>query len=162
MRIIKIRDSYYCIINQKYTINFVKEEYMNKAKVKKDSFAEKYTESIFNNIFNNSTDLKAEYIDFYKEEYCNFKTFLYQKELFSEGEIMDLNISKDETLLKIVNEFGLNDNIKLNMVESLFNIDISYLQSLYTIFKNRLHKILLTNINTINLKHNLKISTKGE
>lgn len=67
-----------------------------------------------------------------------------------------------ETLLKIVNEFGLNDNIKLNMVESLFNIDISYLQSLYTIFKNRLHKILLTNINTINLKHNLKISTKGE
>ncbi len=101
MRIIKIRDSYYCIINQKYTINFVKEEYMNKAKVKKDSFAEKYTESIFNNIFNNSTDLKAEYIDFYKEEYCNFKTFLYQKELFSEGEIMDLNISKDETLLKI-------------------------------------------------------------
>ncbi|WP_061320065.1 hypothetical protein [Clostridium botulinum] len=101
MRIIKMAGTYYCIMNQRCTIDFAKEAYMNKAKVIKGSFAERYTESIFNNMFSNSIDLKVDYRDFYKEEYSDFETFLYQKELFSKREIMDVNIGKDETLLKI-------------------------------------------------------------
>lgn len=94
-------NTYYCIMNLRCTIGLAKEAYMNKAKVIKGSFAGKYTESIFDNIFNNAIDLKVDYRDFYEEEYSDFETFLYQKELFSKREIMDLNIDKDETLLKI-------------------------------------------------------------
>lgn len=101
MKIVKIGNTYYCIMNQNCTIDFAKETYMNKARVIKGTFAGKYTESIFNNIFSNAIDLKVDYRDFYEEEYSDFETFLYQKELLSKREIMDLNFDKDKTLLKI-------------------------------------------------------------
>ncbi len=101
MRIIKLNEKYYCVMKQRCTIDSAKKAYMNKAKVIKDSFAEKYIEIIFKNVFCNSIDLKAEYNDFYVEEYSRFKTFLYQKELFSKQEIIELNIDEDETLIKI-------------------------------------------------------------
>lgn len=101
MRIINLGEKYYCVMKQRCTIDSAKEAYINKAKVIKDSFAGKYTEIIFKNVFFNSIDLKADYNDFYQEEYSDFETFLYQKELFSKQEIMELHIDEDEILLKI-------------------------------------------------------------
>lgn len=101
MRIIKLGDKYYCAMKQMCTIDSAKEAYMNKAKVIKGSLAGKYIEIIFKNVFCNAIDLKADYNDFYIEEYPDFETFLYQKELFSKQEIMELHIDEDKTLIKI-------------------------------------------------------------
>lgn len=101
MRIIKLDEKYYCVMNQKCTLDSAKETYMNKAKVIKGSLAGKYTEIIFKNVFCNAIDLKADYNDFYVVEYSDFETFLYQKELFSKQEIMELHIDKNKTLIKL-------------------------------------------------------------
>lgn len=101
MKIIKLDEKYYCIMKQRCTMESAKEAYMNKAKVINGSLAGKYTEIIFKNVFCNAIDLKAEYTDFYVEEYCDFETFLYHKELFSKQEIMELHIAEDKTLIKI-------------------------------------------------------------
>lgn len=100
MRIIKLGEKYCCVMKQRSTID-LKEAYMNKAKVIKGSIAEKYTEAIFKYIFCNAIDLKMDYNDFYVEEYSDFETFLYHKELFSKQEIIELHIDKDNTLIKI-------------------------------------------------------------
>ena len=112
MRVIKLGDKYYCVMKQKCTIDSAKEVYMNKAKVTKGSFAAKYTEVIFRNVFCNAVDLKADYNDFYIEEYSNFETFLYQKELLSKQEIIILQIDEGETLMKLdmdANNYNLSD-----------------------------------------------------
>lgn len=101
MRIIKVDEKYYCIMKQSCTIDLAKEAYMSKANLVKGSFAETYTETIFKNTFCNAINLKDEYNDFYIEEYGDFETFLYQKELFSKQEIMELDVDEDKTLLKI-------------------------------------------------------------
>lgn len=101
MKIIKLGEKYFCIMKQKCTIDMAKEAYFNKAKVIKNSFAGRYTEVIFKNVFCNAVDLRRDYNDFYVEEYSDFEMFLYHKELFSKQEIIEFCIDKDKTIMKL-------------------------------------------------------------
>ena len=123
MRIIKLGKKYYCLIKQGFTIDSAKDAYMDKAKVIKCSLAGEYTETIFKNVFYNAIDLKSDYNDFYVEEYSDFETFLYQKELFSKKEIIELHIEEDKTLIRIdMNTNSYNASTLFEYEDGFINI----------------------------------------
>lgn len=101
MRLLKLNESYFCIIKEEAVFDKLKKNFMDKSKIKTNSFAEKYLIKLFEDIFKSALDIKKIYLDFYKEEYEKFSDFLYQKELLNEDEIKIINLHEDQTLLKL-------------------------------------------------------------
>ncbi|MBC3798618.1 hypothetical protein [Acetobacterium tundrae] len=101
MEIIKLQDRYYCVVNEEFTYDQLESRFIEKSKTRKGSFADGYLKKIFKDMFNYAKDLKKEYLEYYSEEYDNFRNFLYQKELLDYYEIESLEIDDKQTLLRL-------------------------------------------------------------
>ncbi len=96
MKIIKINEEFYCITDEKFNGIFY-----DNIPMKKNSFAFKSTIKILEELFKHSLDLKQDYLKYYYQEYDDFETYLYHKELLESDIIKNLNIKEWETLLKL-------------------------------------------------------------
>ena len=65
-------------------------------------------------------NLKKEYMDYYMQEYDNFKIYLYQKELLEKNEIALLMLNDNQTVLKLQPSLN-NYNVK-SIIENDENI----------------------------------------
>lgn len=101
MKIISRGETCYCIASKEYSIEKLERELLQRAGVRKDSFAEQYTRKIFMDLFRYAKNLREEYLEFYREEYESFEEFLYQKELWEKWEIQELKLDETKTVLQL-------------------------------------------------------------
>lgn len=101
MKMISRGETCYCIASKEYSIEKLERELLQRAGVRKDSFAEQYTRKIFMDLFRYAKNLREEYFEFYREEYESFEEFLYQKELWEKWEIQELKLDETKTVLQL-------------------------------------------------------------
>ena len=111
MKIILVGERCYCTAKEDFSLNKLKEEIKQHLKMKRNSFAYNYSIKIFIECFRYAKDLKKEYIDYYMQEYDNFKIYLYQKELLEKNEIALLMLNDNQTVLKLQPSLN-NYNVK--------------------------------------------------
>ena len=77
-----------------------KKKFLEKAKVREESYAGRLISRIYNGILINTIDLKREYERYYAKEYNTFKEFLYQKYFieYSEMECWEDILNKENTI----------------------------------------------------------------
>jgi len=101
MRIFKIEEKYYCVLDSKFSYENFKKEIASKLNMREGSFAYFYSLKIIGDLFEYAKDMKQEYVDYYIEEYNDFEEYLYRKKLMEKKDIQYLSINEDQTVLEI-------------------------------------------------------------
>jgi hypothetical protein len=112
MKIIIIEKKYFCIIDGEFNYDHLENKFIEKAYVRKNSFAYAYAKKIYKDIFSNANDLKKYYKEYYGEEYDDFTDFLYRKELLDYDDINKLEVTGDKkTILRLnmdINSYNMS------------------------------------------------------
>ena len=101
MKIFNIRGKTYCKAKIEFSFHALEAVLDETLHMRKESFAERYSMKIFRALFQNAFDLRQEYQDYYAEEYESFERFLYQKKLWNPEDIRQLDLTPDQTVLKL-------------------------------------------------------------
>lgn len=115
MKIIAFEEKYYCVAEQYFTLEKFERELSEHLDMRKNSFAYCYSYKIFMDFFRYAKDLKQEFNDYYVQEYDNFETFLYQKELLERDEIEMFELNENQTVLKLrpsLNSYNVENIIR--------------------------------------------------
>lgn len=115
MKIVKISEHYYCVMEEIYTYANIIHKFHTSHIMRNGSFAETYIKKILEDIFKYAKDLRKDYMDYYNQEYADFKSYLYQKELLDKDEIDYLNVSDRHTILRL--KLDLNSYNTSNLLE---------------------------------------------
>lgn len=99
-------ETYYCVTRKMFSLESFERELCRHLSMRKNSFAYCYSLKIFRDFFRYSKDLRQEYQDYYAQEYGDFETYLYQKELLERDEIALFALSQNQTLLKLQPSFS--------------------------------------------------------
>ena len=107
MKIISFgEEAYYCVVRKMFSLEGFERELCQHLSMRENSFAYCYSLKIFRDFFRYSKDLKQEYQDYYAQEYGDFETYLYQKELLDRDEIALFELNQNQTLLKLRPSFS--------------------------------------------------------
>lgn len=106
MKIISFEEVYYCVVRKNFLLEDFEKEVSRQLGMRKNSFAYCYSLKIFRDFFRYAKDLKQEYQDYYAQEYDDFETYLYQKELLERDDIALFELNQDQTLLKLRPSFN--------------------------------------------------------
>lgn len=118
MKIISFGEElYYCVARKLFSLEKFERELCKHLSMRENSFAYSYSLKIFRDFFRYYKDLRQEYQDCYVEEYDDFETYLYQKELLDRDEIALFELNQNQTLLKLRPSFNSYN------VESIVNYD---------------------------------------
>ena len=101
MKILSLDGRYYCKVQNGFSIKTLEAYLSRNLKMREGSFAAQYTKKIFRDLFKYARDLRQEYQDYYVQEYDNFETFLYHKELWRHAYIESLALFPEETVLEL-------------------------------------------------------------
>jgi hypothetical protein len=101
VRILKLADECYCIAEDGFVYKDLEKIISDRLHLKKNSFADVYSKKIFKAFLKYAKDLKKEYMEYYQQEYESFFEYLYKKELLDWQDIDNLNLSENQTLLKL-------------------------------------------------------------
>lgn len=99
-------ETYYCVTRKMFSLEDFERELCQHLSMRKNSFAYCYSLKIFRDFFRYSKDLRQEYQDYYAQEYGDFETYLYQKELLERDEIALFELNQNQTLLKLRPSFS--------------------------------------------------------
>lgn len=99
-------DTYYCVARKMFSLEGFERDLCRHLGMRKNSFAYCYSLKIFQDFFRYSKDLRQEYQDYYAQEYDDFETYLYQKELLERDEIALFELNQNQTLLKLRPSFS--------------------------------------------------------
>lgn len=106
MKIISFEEVYYCVVRKNFSLEDFEKEVSQHLGMRKNSFAYCYSLKIFRDFFRYAKDLRQEYQDYYAQEYDDFETYLYQKELLERDDIALFELNQDQTLLKLRPSFN--------------------------------------------------------
>ena len=107
MKIISFgEEAYYCVVRKMFSLEGFERELCQRLSMRENSFAYCYSLKIFRDFFRYSKDLRQEYQDYYAQEYGDFETYLYQKELLDRDEIALFELNQNQTLLKLRPSFS--------------------------------------------------------
>lgn len=106
MKIISFEEVYYCVVRKNFLLEDFEKEVSQHLGMRKNSFAYCYSLKIFRDFFRYAKDLRQEYQDYYAQEYDDFETYLYQKELLERDDIALFELNQDQTLLKLRPSFN--------------------------------------------------------
>lgn len=123
---------YFFIYPKNIDIQYYKQVFLKNAKVKKDSYAEKFIGRIYDIITTNVVDLKNEYYNYYYEEYSTFELFLYNKYLIDYEKLEDFKEYKDENYTIYFGDLKDNEGYPL---ATLIQENPSLIKSINKIFK---------------------------
>lgn len=119
MKIIYIRERTYCTAENGFSYDVFNTKLEATLHMRKDSFAERYSQKIFHTLFQSAVDLRQEYLDYYAEEYETFEYFLYQKKLLEKEDIQELALAENQTVLELTpTRYSYNISILLEYEES--------------------------------------------
>lgn len=99
-------ETYYCVTRKMFSMEGFERGLCRHLSMRKNSFAYCYSLKIFRDFFRYSKDLRQEYQDYYAQEYSDFETYLYQKELLERDEIVLFELNQNQTLLKLRPSFS--------------------------------------------------------
>ena len=107
MKIISFgEETYYCMVRKRFLMEDFERELCRHLNMRENSFAYSYSLKIFRDFFRYSKDLRKEYQDYYAQEYSDFETYLYQKELLDRDEIALFELKRNQTILKLRPSFN--------------------------------------------------------
>lgn len=114
LQILKVGEFYFLKMNSDLTIPILLEKLKYNNGMKKGSLAEKCVISIITNLLTNAINFSEKYSKYYLEEYDDFESYLYKKELLEMETIETINLKSDERLLMLsstINNCSINDII---------------------------------------------------
>lgn len=114
LQILKVGEFYFLKMNSDLTISILLEKLKYNNGMKKGSLAEKCVISIITNLLTNAINFSEKYSKYYLEEYDDFESYLYKKELLEMETIETINLKSDESLLMLsstINNCSINDII---------------------------------------------------
>lgn len=114
LQILKVGEFYFLKMNSDLTIPILLEKLKYNNGMKKGSLAEKCVISIITNLLTNAINFSEKYSKYYLEEYDDFESYLYKKELLEMETIETINLKSDESLLMLsstINNCSINDII---------------------------------------------------
>lgn len=124
MKIYKIKNKYYCVASNTYDYSAFIAAILIKIHAIENSFVFNYSKKIFTELFRYADDLLMNYTLYYKDEYSNFYSYLYQKEMIDKDELSLIYVDESHTILK------LNPDLNNYNLTNLFDFDDRYIDLL--------------------------------
>lgn len=124
MKVIKIKNSFYCIAANEYDYDTFIDKIKEVICAVEGSFAYNYSLEIFSRLFRYADDLRKNYNLYYKYEYDCFCSFLHNKEMFDDDMISAIYIDESHTILQ------LNSDLNSYNTTTLFDYDDNNLEVL--------------------------------
>ena len=144
MKIYKIKNKYYCVASNTYDYSAFIAAIFIKIHAIENSFVFNYSKKIFTELFRYADDLLMNYTLYYKDEYSNFYSYLYQKEMIDKDELSLIYVDESHTILK------LNPDLNSYNLTNLLDFDDKYIdllnEVLEAIFPWNSDKILLPTV----------------
>ena len=144
MKIYKIKNKYYCVASNTYDYSAFIAAILIKIHAIENSFVFNYSKKIFTELFRYADDLLMNYTLYYKDEYSNFYSYLYQKEMIDKDELSLIYVDESHTILK------LNPDLNSYNLTNLLDFDDKYIdllnEVLEAIFPWNSDKILLPTV----------------
>lgn len=130
MKIISFEEAYYCVVRKHFSLEDFERNLGQHLDMRENSFAYSYSLKIFRDFFRYAKDLRQDYQDYYAQEYDNFETYLYQKELLEQDDIALFKLDQEHTLLKLRPAFNSYN------VENIIRYDEEGIKILNQILEN--------------------------
>ena len=124
MKIYKIKNKYYCVASNTYDYSAFIAAILIKIHAIENSFVFNYSKKIFTELFRYADDLLMNYTLYYKDEYFNFYSYLYQKEMIDKDELSLIYVDESHTILK------LNPDLNSYNLTNLLDFDDKYIDLL--------------------------------
>ncbi len=124
MKIYKIKNKYYCVASNTYDYSAFIAAILIKIHAIENSFVFNYSKKIFTELFRYADDLLMNYTLYYKDEYSNFYSYLYQKEMIDKDELSLIYVDESHTILK------LNPDLNSYNLTNLLDFDDKYIDLL--------------------------------
>ncbi len=124
MKIYKIKNKYYCVASNTYDYSAFIAAILIKIHAIENSFVFNYSKKIFTELFRYADDLLMNYTLYYKDEYSNFYSYLYQKEMIDKDELSLIYVDESHTILK------LNPDLNSYNLTNLLDFDDKYINLL--------------------------------
>jgi len=121
-------DYYFLVFKKPYS----RKKFLEKIKVKKDSYAESIFIRIYDTLISEVVDIRKEFMKYYYKEYENIKDFLYKKYNVDDIYLIDILMEKIENGYQV---FHAKKNSSMDYSISQLIFSDTMLEKLNTLFK---------------------------